>query len=340
MAFVGENLADFGRGACEMDARLRSRLTLGELFGLTISLVGLVTFIGAYALLGIEPFDYGIYLKTAGGNLEQYYYADWFLPVFRLLAWLPWWRGYLLWGLLNLGGVFVAGRIFGGPRALVLCSFQALSTLASGQVTGLLVGCLALGWWAMAHHRWELAGLGFFLASAKFQIGLPFGFLLLLAAEVGWRARLRALLLPAALSILSLVASPAWPLALWERIAAVPPYDWGCISLWRWLGPGAMLIWLPPLLLPLARRKRFLALAAAVPLALPYFQQADLLALFVLPVGWLPALLGNLGFLYFEFLYEALPWLWVAPLSLYLAITLPALAAWLRQCAGRMKGLR
>jgi hypothetical protein len=50
----------------------------------------------------------------------------------------------------------------------------------------------------------------------------------------------------------------------------------------KFLGPAALFLWLPPLLLPLEREKRFLALAAACPLVIPYFQSADLLIMYCL----------------------------------------------------------
>lgn len=325
-AFLHPNLERFGAHAGEMDARLRARPSRGEFFALALALAMTGVFLWAHKRLQIEPFDYWVYMQTAPGNLLQYYYADWMLPLFYLWAKLPPDWGYLLWTAAGILALFFAARLFGGNAALALVSFQMFYALFLGQINALLIGALALGWWGIAHRRWNVAGLGFFVAGAKFQLGLSLGFLLWLFAEIGWRERLRMLIVPTALASLSLLLSPGWPLALLERIEAYPPYDWGSISLWHGFGPAALLLALPPLLLPLDRARRFLALAAACPLMLPYFQQTDLLALFVLPVGWLPVLLGNLGYLFFQFQFEALRWLWVAPLTVYLAILLPA--AW------------
>jgi hypothetical protein len=70
-------------------------------------------------------------------------------------------------------------------------------------------------------------------------------------------------------------------------------------------------------------RQRFLAASAACALGLPYFQQADLVNLLVFPIGWLP-LLGNLGFLYYWFQWDALKILTLVPLVIYLVIVVPA----------------
>jgi len=324
MAFLHANLAKFDTTAAEMDARLRARLSLGELFALTLALCSVGIFLWVHGQLHIQPFDYNVYVKTAEGDLLQFYYADWVLPVLWLWARIPYWWGYVLWDILNILCLFLAARIFGGNTTLALLTFQMFYALFLGQIIGILVGGLALGWWAIAHRRWRLAGLGFFLASTKFQIGIPFGLLLWLSAKVTWSERQHILVLPAILAGLSLIWRPNWPLDLLTRIQHVPPYDWGSISLWRWIGPAALVLWLLPLLLPLPRERRFLALAAACPLVIPYFQSADLLTLYALPVGWLPVLLGNLGFLFFEYGFQALRWLWIVPMSVYLAILLPA----------------
>jgi len=313
-----------------MDMRLRARPTRAEAFALALALGALGLFLWLDHSLGYIPFDYHVYIKTAHGNMLQYYYADWILPLFWLLDQFPPLLGFALWSLLNLVCLFLAARVFGGRAALVLFTFQFFNSLFLGQINGLLAGELALGWWGMAHRRWNLAGLGFWLACTKFQIGLPFGLLLWLSAPGDWRARLRVLVLPCLLTIASFLVYPDWLFHLIERLQAYAPYDWGSISLWRFAGPAALVLFLPPLLLPLERGQRMLALAAAIPLALPYFQSADLLVLFVLPIGWLPLMLGNLGFLFFVYQFSILRLLWIVPGVLYLSALLSPLFARLR----------
>lgn len=315
-----------------MDARLRRRPTRAEILALALNLAALAIFLWLDIHLDYRPFDYNVYIQTAQGNLLQFYYADWSRPFFWLWAKMPFYWGFALWSLLNIAGIFWAARVFDGRAALALLTFQMFYGLFLGQIIGLLIGALAFGWWALAHRRWYLAGLGFWVASTKFQIGMPYGLLLLLTAEIGWRERLRVLVLPGALSLFSLIVFPAWPLALWARIQACAPYDWGSISLWRWAGGWALLLGLPLLFLPLSRSRRFLGWAAAIPLIMPYFQQADLPVLYVLPLGWLPWLLGNLGFLFFRYYFAVLSRLWIVPLSLYLAAIVPTTATvWRRK---------
>jgi hypothetical protein len=335
VALRNDDLRAFAARPEDMDARLRARPSRAEWWAVAISLGFLAVFLWLDREVGYIPYDYGVYMRTAEGNLVQYYYPDWALPLFWVWSRLPPLWGYAAWALLNLGATCFAARVFGGRLAPALLSVQTISALFIGQITGLMIGALALGWWGLAHRRWALAGFGFWLASIKLQIGLPFGLLLWLVAGISWRERLRILILPAALSLVSLVAFPGWPLGLLERVQAYAPWDWSSISLWTWTGPLALLLFLPPLLLKMDKPERFLALAAAVPLAVPYFQQADLLVLYVLPVGWLPVILGNLGLLSFRYGFAALQMLWIVPLTIYLAALVPAgAAAWRRRRTG------
>jgi hypothetical protein len=323
-----------------MDSRLRARLTRGEFFALALAFSTLGLFLWLDASLDYIPFDYNVYMQTAHGNLLQYYYADWILPLFWLWAKFPPLLGFTLWSVVNILSLFLAARVFGGRTALTLLTFQFFYSLFLGQINGLLVGGVALGWWGMTHKKWHLAGLGFWLASTKFQIGLPFGLLLWLTAAVDWRSRLRVLFLPFLLSLASFLFYPDWPFHLIERIHTYAPFDWGSISLWPTLGLTALLFLLPPLFLPMERSRRFLALAAFVPLALPYFQSADLLALFVLPVGWVPLILGNLGFLFFIYQFSVLRLLWFIPLLIYLSVLFPPARAAINSIRGKDRSPR
>jgi len=310
-----------------MDARLRARLGRLEFFALALAVcvLGILTWV--HIRLDYLPYDYDIYLRAVTGDLQQYYYAPWILPLFWLFGKLPYYAGFVLWGLLGIACLFLAARVFGGRAGLSFLTFQFCYIIFLGQITGILIGGLALGWWGMAHRRWYLAGLGFLIAASKFQLGLALGLLLWLAASIAWSDRLKVLAVPVIAVVLSLVLQPSWPADLLERIRAYAPYDWASISLWRYMGVWALGFFVPLLFIPIQKEKRILALAACCTIALPYFQQADLLALYVLPVGWLPVVLGNLGFLFFPYLFAPLQQLWIIPACVYLAALLPALGA-------------
>lgn len=320
-----------------MDTRLRARLTLGEVFALALALGIVGIFLWQQSVVSYDPyFDYRNYLKTAQGDFSYYYYGYWLVPLFEMLAYLPLPVGYAVWCVINILGVFFAARVFGGNAVWVVLSYQLFYSLFQGQIAGVIVGGLALGWWGLAHRRWDWAGLGLLVAGTKYQLGLTGGLILLGLAEISWRERLRVLILPTVLVGLSLLVYPLWPLQALATLQTNPPWNEGSLALWRWLGPWALVFWLPPLLLPLPRQRRFIALAAASALALPYFQQTDLLFLFALPVGW-PVLLGNLGYFFAIYQWVALQALAIVPLVIYGLALGPDLVKWLTHITASLR---
>ncbi len=98
--------------AAAMDARLRGRSTRWEFFALALAFGSLGLFLWLDNSLRYIPFDYYVYIETARGNLRQFYYPDWILPLFWLLAQLPPLVGFGLWSALNIFCLFFAARLF------------------------------------------------------------------------------------------------------------------------------------------------------------------------------------------------------------------------------------
>ncbi len=304
--------------AARLDQSLREPLIWQDRLAALVCMAMLGLCAMAHLVRGHIPYDYYNYIKTASGDFSNYYYAYWLLPIFNLFARLPLLIGYILWGTLNVYGVFFTVRIFGGRPLVMLLSFQLFYILYFGQITGLILAGLALFWWCAAHRWLDLAGLGLLIASSKYQLGVPLVLFLWLAADMTWRERIRCLLVPVGIVAVSLFVWPRWPLLSLNTILTIPPNNSGSISLWRWIGPWALLLLLPPLILRRPLSQRLVLYAAAVALAVPYFQQTDLLFLFALPVGWL-ALGGNLGYLLMLFWsWNGLAGLAVLPTWIYL----------------------
>lgn len=336
--FAHRDLSQLIADGDEISRRLRARITPWEWFALILALSLLGVFVWTFANLEILPNDFYVYMQAASGNFSGYYYAYWLLPVFGLLAKLPPLLAFAIWGIVNILSVFFASRVFGGRTPLVVLSFQMLYVAFIGQIVGVIAGGLALLWLGMSRRRWALAGLGLTIACTKFHLGILVGLVLLLIADISWRERVLVLIVPTIVFALSLVIYPLWPVEVISTIRTTPANDWGSISLWRWIGPFALILWVPPLLLPLSRPQRLVALIASMALALPYFQQTDLLALFILPIGWAYVLLGNLGYLFFIIYWEGLQILAVVPLLIYASIIFPGtrrLAASLGRRAGK-----
>lgn len=310
-----------------IDERLKKKVTRLEFLAISFS----VCILAGFVLINPKylHYDLGNFLNAANGDYSHYYYAYWFVPILKLFAQLPILPSYFMWSLISIFSVFFATRLFEGRPVIALISYQMCYTLFQGQITGWIIGALAVLWWGIAHKKWTIAGIGLLISSTKFQSGMLFAIILLLLADITWKERLRVLSLPFALSIISLAIFPKWPLQLLAVIQQNPPNDLGSLAPWKWIGPTALLFWIPPLLLPIPREERIIALVATTALGLPYFQQSDLLTIFIFPIGWLP-LAGNLGFLASIFGNSMFHILIFIPLTIYLIITTTSVARLLK----------
>jgi len=278
----------------------------------------------------IVMIDYAYFTRSASGTLDHYFMGFWIMPIFKFLRLLPMPVGYGLWAMLNLAGVLFAARVFRGNAAWALLAYQLIYMLFYGQVSGLIAGALGLAWYGLVQRKWDLAGLGFLIAGAKPQTGLMAGGLLWLTVPIAWKEKLRMLLVPILGVILSLLIYPNWPLQIMAEWTHIQPNGFASITLWRWIGPAGLLLLIPPQFLDLPWHQRYIALVCACTLASPYFQQADLLILFVLPVGLFP-ILGNLGFLYPWLEWTALQAMAIVPLSIYAFLIIPPISVFLKQ---------
>jgi hypothetical protein len=303
----------------EVDKRLLKKISLNELavivFVLIVALYFLLTKSGSY-------FDYKIFLATAQGDFDNYYYGYWLLPIFKILSYLPFEFGYLMWIILSLIGVIFAARVFSGSVIVALLSYQMSYALFWGQISGIICGLLGLFWWAIHRRRWGLAGIAFLLVAAKPQSGGMFVLLLWIFSEIKWKHKFQVLIIPFVGFILSLVFYPGWIFDVISRIDGV--VTWGNVSLWQWIGPFALLLFVPLLIVPMTRQKRFVASVSACILTIPYFLQTDLLTLFIFPIGIIPIILGYLpAIMPFYIGYEGQHIGFLVPLFIYLSILIP-----------------
>ncbi|MHB1120301.1 MAG: hypothetical protein ACYC11_09605 [Bellilinea sp.] len=302
----------------EIEHRLLRRMSLGEVFsiGLCVAVAGIAIWLNQSGLTGL--YDFEVCMKINIGDYTDYYYPKWIDPVYNLLSFLPKYAAYGVLVILNIAGAYFAARVFKSPAALILISYQSLYNIFYGNITGLVVGGLGILWFGLASRKWWLAGIGLLLAGAKYQSGLLFAGLLLLYADLPWKEKAKVLVVPLLVFLATMVADFKWPLDLVERIMSAPPNTDGSLSLWRWLGPAALIFLIPPLVMRFPREERLLMALAAVPLTVPYFQQTDLLGLMVLPTGWLVALGGNISYTFPLLGHLGLQIAFVVPLGLYL----------------------
>ena len=131
-----------------------------------------------------------------------------------------------------------------------------------GQIDGLVVGGLAMAYWALQRNRLYWMGVGFLLASLKPQLGIPL-------AVVFWLwspNKLKPLVIPALVAGLSFLQwgfwIPGWLHGLFFGASDLYALTRN-ISWWQVLGPWSFLIWLLVIPLHLPRPRKIVALAAA-----------------------------------------------------------------------------
>ncbi len=305
----------------KINQRILSKFSIVEfsliLFVLLLAFYFLITESGLF-------WDYKIYLATADRDFENYFYGYWLLPLFKLLSFLPFEVSYSIWILLSVIGVVFAVRVFNGNLPLALISYQMSFSLFWGQISGIICGFLGLFWWSLHQKKWWLAGIALLIVAAKPHTGGMFAFLLWIFAEIEWKDKLRVLIIPIVGGILSLLVYPGWIMAVISGSSNA--YAWGNISLYQWIGPWALLLFLPALIVPLPKQQRFLLLAVTCILTIPYFLQTDLITLFLFPVGWIPILLGYLPAIMPFFLgYEGQHTGFLVPFFIYVSILTTAL---------------
>lgn len=273
-------MAEGDRAPAGIAARVRAKPTPMELIVVGSILVILVASAG-YPGHGI---DWEIYAGAADGRFTSdrgldYYYAYWLLPLFDLFALPGVLVGGVVWSLANVAGVWFASRVFGARPVVVLGAWLTISGFYTGTITGLAVAALAGLWWAMHEQRWLIAGALTLVALAKPQWGVPMVAVMLWTVRPPASGWLKLLVAPVPVAIASVVAYGFWPADILDRAAASPPVGNG--SLWSFVGPAALVLWVGALL-PMDARRRMAVVAAASVTAVPYVQQYDYVVLWVL----------------------------------------------------------
>ncbi len=277
--------------------------------------------------------DWEIFAGAADGRMTSeyglgYYYAYWLLPIFDLYD-TAGVVGQLAWSMTNVAGLWFAARVFGARPAVVLAGFGALMAFYTGTITGVALGALAGVRWAASERRCVLAGGLTLLSVAKPQWGVPLTLLVLAQARPRLLDLARLALIPVPVFCASIAVYGWWPGDIWARAAENPPVGNG--SLWVFVGPAALLLWLP-VVLPMEPTRRLALVAAASMMGVPYVQQYDFAVLWVMAtdgLGLLSYLHGPVFHLFGERVVRAVL---IAPtLAAYWLLARPPVEAWWRQ---------
>jgi len=261
--------------------------------------------------------DFLAFSNALQGNTSQFFYPYWFLWLFYPFTRMPEPVGITIWSLMNLAGVYYGTKTFGGKWWLAIFNFQMAYTIWVGNVVGFVLGGAAFLFTSLEMKKPVLGGVGLLLCTIKPQLGIPIAVGIILLSNLKWIDRLKTLIIPGFVTILSLFVYPGWPTRLLETLQNTPPNDAANISLWPILGPIVLLLWIPVFLPSMDRRDRLILIACAQAISLPYYQQTDILAIFLFPLGFTP-ILGNLGFLSLRFGWTGVEYLSLIPLSIIL----------------------
>lgn len=280
----------FNESPNQLISRVLAPISLWEFGSLCFTLL----MSGAFIYLGTTEYDgfrdYSVYINAGRGNYVTwtgYYYAYWALPLFKLISYLPPRVGLLSWSVLNVLGIFLGARVFGNNRALVLLSYQTLSVLFSGQYTGIMIGGLGILWIGLKLNKWFLASLGFLVASTKYHTGGFVSLFLLTLCDEPTVKKFRVGFSTAVFALISLMVYPRWPIDVVHRLQSIPPDNHTVISLWRWIGPFVLVLWVSPLVFSMRKIEKLYLLISSLCVATPYFQQQGLLILLIFPIGWI-----------------------------------------------------
>lgn len=284
------------------------------------ALVAALTFTLMIAVLSIQtgylyPHDYRTYMQQGSG----FYYPHWIKLLLAPFTLLPFWLGYALWSVLNIGCVYAACKLWRGNAVIALLSYPMLTMLFYGQITGILVLALVLFDRWIARYPFA-AGCCAAIALAKPQLAVPVLLVSALHSKVTWYQRIVSALPTLILFAVSLLVYGDWVIGWLNHLPTVAHE--GSITLWAIMGHWALLLWMP--LGFIAPERRMLFVVCTTALSLPYFQLTGLLLLLaMLPLSAF-SILAFAG-------YTMVVWGWfgaglmvLLPLALYIQLLLEA----------------
>jgi hypothetical protein len=237
-----------------------------------------------FFIVSPSGFDVHYYYMPAVRGEFDLYYPYWVRWLIAPLGWLSFPLNYWLWMTALFVLIVLAVRLSRANPWQVLLSFPFVWVLWYGQIEGFVAVGLVLLWWGAQNINYLALGLGFLLTSIKPHIAGPAA-LLVWSWLPSWRARAKSLWLLAPLVLLSFaVFGWDWPLE-WLRTVNRPLFTdaYNNSGLFPWLGLGAMLLWLPTLVLRLERSERLHAVLATTLLTMPYVPPYSQLVLYFWP---------------------------------------------------------
>lgn len=243
-------------------------------------------FVG-YRALVLNPNDL---IPTFGHPIM--FNPPWLSPILAPFITMPGRAGYILFIGLTVGILFYSTRVFEGNPIIMLISAQLFWILWWGQIDGLVIFGIALGWFAYQKHSWRLFALALLLGALKPQIGaIP------LLAMWWWLGKDRwkpLAVLVIAVIVTSIIYGP-WLQWVIEGVITITKssqyFPWNSS-----IGLIGLPLFIPALLLNLTRSQRLIALTATAILVSPYMPYYSTLILLVFNLPWWVIIFAIIGY--------------------------------------------
>jgi hypothetical protein len=244
----------------------------------------------------------------------------WLAPILAPFITMPGRAGFILFTGVTLLMLLYSLRSLGGKPIYLLISAQLFWILWWGQIDGLAVLGVAIGWIALRDKSWKLMLLALLLAALKPQMGL-----LPMIAMWWWlgKERWKALAGFAILTALSIWIYGPWP--VWFVESAFKLSNSTQYGPWNSsIGIWALPLLIPALALKLNRQQRIIALTATGLLVSPYMPYYSTILLFCFPIPWWNVLFAIIGY-FPSVLGTAIAWNGIAflPISVLAWLYLP-----------------
>jgi len=243
-------------------------------------------FFVAYHLMVFEPEKYS--------NTYGIFSPAWLSPIMAPFETMPERKGYYVFLAVTILSVILAIKTFGGKYLPVLLSAQIFWILWWGQIDGLSILGVVLGWLALEKRSLFLLVAGLVLATVKPQIGL-----IPILAIWWWsepKLRWKALGIMAVIAGASIYIWGWWPVWIIKNITGL--VDNNRYGTWNIsLGLIALPLLIPAVLLPLNRPQRLIALTATLMLISPYMPYYSSILLLCMAIPWWTYVFAFIGFL-------------------------------------------
>jgi hypothetical protein len=244
-------------------------------------------FSGVYRDLVLDPSK----LVSNFGHAMTYN-PPWLTPILAPFMILPGKSGYIIFAAATLLMFWWVTRVFSGKFWLVLVSSQLFWIIWWGQIDGLVILGVGLGWEALRKRNITYMVLAMLLATLKPQIGL-----VPILAIWWWfgRSRWKALLWYGVIFLLTIGLYGLWPVWFVQSVIKVATRTEQ--SAWNTsLGLWALPLLIPALFIKMERYPRLISLIATALLISPYMPNYSTTILFCFGLPWWFVFFALLGY--------------------------------------------